>query len=126
MAGGRVYTGEQALELGLVDKIGGLEDAIKFAAKRAGLSEYDVRVIPEPPNILELLLSPSRKDDEYSRVSSPNKLSLVDTPLFRAMLPALSKIDPLRARAILHQLRCLELIHEEGAVMMMPAEWVIR
>ncbi len=126
MAGGRVYTGKQALELGLVDKIGGLDDAIKFAAKRAGISEYDVRVIPEPPNILELLLSPSQKDDEFSRASSPKKLSLMDTPLFRTMLPALSKIDPLRARAILHQLKCLELIHEEGAVMMMPAEWVIR
>src|SRR5262249_56815180 len=32
LAGGRVYTGKQALEKGLIDKIGSLNDAIKFAA----------------------------------------------------------------------------------------------
>ncbi len=34
LAGGRVYTGQQALDLGLVDEMGGLEDAIQCAAKR--------------------------------------------------------------------------------------------
>src|SRR5690606_13373125 len=37
---GRVWTGSQALDLGLVDRIGGLEDAIASAAKKAGLTEY--------------------------------------------------------------------------------------
>ena len=32
LAGGRVYTGKQALELGLVDRLGTLHDAIKFVA----------------------------------------------------------------------------------------------
>ena len=35
LAGGRVYTGKQALELGLVDKIGTLEDAISHVAEEA-------------------------------------------------------------------------------------------
>src|SRR5690606_39796438 len=39
IAGGRVYTGKQALELGLVDKIGGLDAAISDAAGKAGLDE---------------------------------------------------------------------------------------
>ena len=34
LAGGRVFTGRQALELGLVDKIGTLDDAIRFVAAR--------------------------------------------------------------------------------------------
>ena len=49
IAGGRVWAGSQALELGLVDEIGGLSDAIAFAAQEAKLakgfrvSEFPVR-----------------------------------------------------------------------------------
>lgn len=39
VAQGRVWSGQQALERGLVDQIGGLEDAIANAAERAGISE---------------------------------------------------------------------------------------
>jgi protease-4 len=39
LADGRVYSGAQAKELGLVDQFGTLDDAIEFAAKRVGLDE---------------------------------------------------------------------------------------
>ncbi|HEX9146049.1 MAG TPA: signal peptide peptidase SppA [Candidatus Binatia bacterium] len=39
LADGRVYSGAQAKDLGLVDQMGGLQDAIEFAAKRAGIEE---------------------------------------------------------------------------------------
>jgi protease-4 len=39
LADGRIYSGAQAKELGLVDQLGNLEDAIELAAKRAGLEE---------------------------------------------------------------------------------------
>ncbi|MCC5825316.1 signal peptide peptidase SppA [Alkalimonas sp.] len=45
VAQGRVFTGQRALEYGLVDKLGSFEDAIAAAAERAGLSHYDVKVI---------------------------------------------------------------------------------
>ena len=38
LADGRIYSGEQAKDLGLVDQIGTLEDAIELAAKRAGMA----------------------------------------------------------------------------------------
>ena len=57
LAGGRVYTGQQALALGLVDKIGGLHDTIRFAAKEASLDEYDIRILPRPKSFIEVLLS---------------------------------------------------------------------
>ena len=44
---GRVWTGTQALELGLVDEIGGLERAMDYAAEQAGLEEYRVREFPK-------------------------------------------------------------------------------
>lgn len=44
---GRVWTGEQAVKLGLVDRIGHIEDAIKSAAKKAKLKEYKIVNYPE-------------------------------------------------------------------------------
>ncbi len=123
MAGGRVFTGAQALELGLVDKIGGLDDAIKFAAQRAGLADYDVRTIPEPPTFFEMLTGESG-DDEF--LSTSTGLGLVELPLFKATLPTLAKVDPLRVRAIVRALRGIELIHREGVATLMPVEFVIR
>ncbi|MCD5397459.1 signal peptide peptidase SppA [candidate division NPL-UPA2 bacterium] len=39
LADGRVFTGEEALELGLVDRLGGLQEAIRVAAEKAGIKE---------------------------------------------------------------------------------------
>lgn len=44
---GRVWTGEQALKIGLVDKLGTLDDAVTYAAKKAGV-EKDYRIVEEP------------------------------------------------------------------------------
>ena len=44
IAGGRVYTGRRALEIGLVDRLGGLDEAISAAATLAGLDADDVTV----------------------------------------------------------------------------------
>lgn len=43
---GRVWTGEQALGLGLVDKLGGLEDAIIAAAAMAEMDDYRIQSLP--------------------------------------------------------------------------------
>mgnify|MGYP006272027193 FL=1 len=50
VAQGRVWTGEQALERGLVDQLGGYDEAIAAAAERAGLEEgaYTVEIIEKP------------------------------------------------------------------------------
>lgn len=44
---GRVWSGEDALEIGLVDALGGLQDAIARAAELAELDEYQVREFPQ-------------------------------------------------------------------------------
>lgn len=43
---GRVWTGQQAIGLGLVDKLGGLEDAIVAAAELAEIAEYSIQSLP--------------------------------------------------------------------------------
>ncbi len=47
VAQGRVWTGVKAKEIGLVDELGGLEDAIKFAAKKANVASYKTVSYPE-------------------------------------------------------------------------------
>ncbi len=55
-AQGRVFTGAQALERGLVDELGSLEDALAFARTQAGLPESAaLDVYPGEPTLLELL-----------------------------------------------------------------------
>jgi protease IV len=54
-AEGRVWTGEQAKEIGLVDEIGGLRDAIKHAAELADLKEYRTSEFPRQMNPFEFL-----------------------------------------------------------------------
>jgi protease-4 len=59
LAQGRVYTGEQALEKGLVDELGTLEDAIAAAKKAAGVQpdeKLEIQVLPKPKTFLEQLL----------------------------------------------------------------------
>ena len=73
LAGGRVFTGRQALELGLIDKIGTLDDAIHYAADKAKIKEYQVRVYPEPKNFIELLmedLSDGDRDSNHLEVGT--------------------------------------------------------
>lgn len=48
IAEGRVWTGEQAKELGLVDKLGNLSDAVKAAAKLAKVEKYNTVDYPAP------------------------------------------------------------------------------
>ena len=50
VAGGRVWTGQQAREHGLVDALGGLDTAVAIAKERAGIAEdEDVELVIYPP-----------------------------------------------------------------------------
>jgi protease-4 len=68
LAQGRVWSGVDAVEIGLVDEIGGLEDAVRYAAETAGLDEYRVVDYPAPRNQLEEILK--RLGGGFSPVAS--------------------------------------------------------
>ncbi|MCI4443159.1 MAG: signal peptide peptidase SppA [Lentimicrobium sp.] len=56
IAQGRVWSGSQALKIGLVDKIGGLDDALKEAASLAKIKNYKTQNFPEfEKNINDIL-----------------------------------------------------------------------
>lgn len=50
IAQGRVWSGKEAINIGLVDEIGTLDDAIKYAAEKVALSDYKVVSYPEQEN----------------------------------------------------------------------------
>jgi len=58
---GRIWSGEEALRLGLVDRIGGVQDAVDCAARMAKTSSYRLREYPEPENIFDLILNNYRQ-----------------------------------------------------------------
>lgn len=59
---GRVWTGNQALTIGLVDAIGSINTAVEEAAKLADIEEYSLRNFPKKTDFLENLLS-IKKDE---------------------------------------------------------------
>jgi protease-4 len=50
---GRVWTGTQALKLGLVDRLGNINDAIACAAKKANVQDYKLVAYPEQKSIFK-------------------------------------------------------------------------
>ena len=59
LAGGRVWTGAQAKQIGLVDELGGLDKAIEIAASKAKLKpgSYKVAIFPKAKSFVEELLN---------------------------------------------------------------------
>jgi protease-4 len=53
IAQGRIWSGTRGLQLGLVDRIGGLQDAIECAARMAHITDYRLREYPEPQTFFE-------------------------------------------------------------------------
>lgn len=56
---GRVWTGKQAVDLGLVDLLGGIDTAIKIAAELAELNDYSINEYPAQKDFFSLLLEES-------------------------------------------------------------------
>ncbi|TFF35961.1 signal peptide peptidase SppA [Mucilaginibacter psychrotolerans] len=52
---GRVWTGQQALKIGLVDRLGNISDAVASAAKKANLKDYQLVSYPEQKSVLSKL-----------------------------------------------------------------------
>ena len=56
IAQGRVWSGDDAIELGLVDELGGIEKAVAYAAKKANIESYSIKEYPKQEDIFESLL----------------------------------------------------------------------
>ncbi len=78
LAGGRIYTGLQAKEIGLVDDLGTLHDAVIEAKKLAGLeadADVHIDVLPAPTNFFESLFGDLEAEKETRIASGLENLS---------------------------------------------------
>ena len=125
LAGGRVYTGKEALEIGLVDKLGGFTDAIKFAVEKASMGgKYDLRVFPRPKTFIDILgeaFGGQKADDEFdSTVVSVGRIAggrFATLPAVAGALEAVKAVDPAKANAVANFVIQLELFSRERVLL---------
>jgi protease-4 len=70
VAQGRVWTGIQAKEIGLVDVLGGTDDAIAIAAHKAGLKNYRTKEYPEKEDPIEKFFNSLKGETETYFIKS--------------------------------------------------------
>jgi protease-4 len=78
IARGRVWTGRDALKIGLVDKLGGINDAIDYAAKKADIKEKKVLYYPlKKEDKLSEILEQLEEEEEFEISSGQMPTELV-------------------------------------------------
>ena len=96
IAQGRVWAGGDAVGIGLVDELGGLTDAIRYAAEAAGLTNYRVAEYPAVSALYDRMLSSMNEGDadhavrmgaEAALQRAGNWLLGVDSPEIAARMP---------------------------------------
>ena len=122
LAGGRVYTGTQALKIGLIDQIGGINEAIKIAADKAKLQKYKLSVYPEKLDIMDLLSKELRQEEDdtfiYSKRININRL--IQNSLVKSQINGLKAISPQLAKQIQSFIEQLQLFSSEGVLLISP------
>ncbi|BEV04321.1 signal peptide peptidase SppA [Chryseobacterium gambrini] len=68
VGGGRVWSGTRAKQIGLIDELGTLNDAVKFAAQKAGLKSYAVSSYPKSMTPFEQIFKDLNEEDISARV----------------------------------------------------------
>ena len=93
---GRVWSGRDALEIGLVDELGSMEDAIAYAAEKAELKEYSIMELPKQKSTMEKLMEMTTPDNEISAVMKARLGSYY--PYFEAIKHIATTNEPIQAR----------------------------
>jgi len=82
IGGGRIWSGVRAKEIGLVDDLGSLQDAINFAAKSANLKTYSVGTYPAKVSKFEQIFSAETEEDFSTRMIK-NKIGKENFKIFQ-------------------------------------------
>lgn len=99
---GRVWTGKHALSIGLIDEIGTLQDAIEYAAEKAGCTSYRVVNYPEPLTAMEQLMEMLQPVPDDNLVKVPGlgatvkalrEIAGIEKPVVYARMPYVFVVD---------------------------------
>jgi len=117
VARGRIFLASQAKDLGMVDEIGGVEQAIAYAAHKGGLEqgEYDVRILPAPKTLADILMGGGGAD-----TAMPFKPKIeINDPLLKAF-------SPIMRRALGREFEMIQLLQDRPVALVAPFEVDIR
>lgn len=90
VARGRVWTGRDAQKIGLVDELGGITDAINYAAEKAGIKEQKVLYYPQPKE--------DKLAELFEKLEEKNaKLSVQQTKIPSSLMKQMDHIQELES-----------------------------
>lgn len=114
VAHGRIFVARQARELGMVDELGGIEQALAYAAKKVDLEPdgYDVRILPPTRTLADLLRG------EGFGATSPVRAKLAAEA--QGLLQVLS---PATGTMLRQQVQALRLLQDRPVMLVSPV-WV--
>jgi len=101
IAGGRIWAGHKAQELGLVDKIGGLDAALKSAADKAGIEDFVVKNYKKPMDPFDIFLNELLENINIEIDIDP-RLKLINSKLEKH----LKLIDPEKRNILMYCFEC--------------------
>ena len=101
IAGGRIWAGYKALELGLVDKIGGLDEAVKSAAERAEVEDYEIKSYKKPMDPFDVFIYELLENINIEINLDP-RLKFINSKLEKH----LKLIDPEKNNVLLYCFEC--------------------
>jgi protease-4 len=116
VARGRIFLAPQARSLGMVDEIGGVEDALAYAAKKGGLEEgnYDIRILPQPKTLGDIL------------TGNGADAAMPFRPKIQVSDPLTEGLAPILAKGLGRQLQMLQLLQNRPVVLVAPFEVTIK
>ena len=113
LAGGRVYSGADALKIGLIDKVGGLNEAIEECLSKCGDGDIFTHLFPEPKNPMEALFtSPASGNDELIQMQSNSVANKLSTTIFQQdVLNIMGDQKKMQLQLFLNQLESMQKNH---------------
>lgn len=94
IAQGRVWSGADAIEIGLVDELGGIEKAVAYAAEKANIQTYSIKEYPKQEDIFESLIK-TETQEYYTKSIIKNNLG--ETYQYFEAIERLNKIEGVQA-----------------------------
>lgn len=94
IAEGRVWSGKDALKIGLIDELGDMQKATEWIAKECGMTDYEVIEYPKKKSFYEELMNELRNGVSQSFM----RLFLGDEYHYKKILDQIKQIDPIQAQ----------------------------
>ncbi len=115
VARGRIFLARQAKDLGMVDELGGITDAVNYAANKVSLQEgaYDVKVLPAPKTLADYLNGTVAAEHESAAFRFKPTIEISPDSILRTLSPSLRK-------QVMLQVRMMRLLQDRPVMLVAP------